>query len=54
MISSPQQADTIIRSGQADVVLLARELLRNPLWAIHAAKALHATPRTPNQYLRAF
>ena len=54
MITSPQQADTIIRSGQADVVLLARELLRNPLWAIHAAKALHATPRTPNQYLRAF
>jgi len=54
MITSPQQADTIIRTGQADMVLLARELLRNPLWALHAAKALHATPRTPNQYLRAF
>lgn len=54
MITSPEQADTIIRTGQADIVLLARELLRNPTWALHAAKALRATPRTPNQYLRAF
>ena len=54
MLTSPEQADTIISTGQADVVLLARELLRNPLWAIHAAKALRAMPRTPNQYLRAF
>lgn len=54
MITSPEQADTIIRTGQADIVLLARELLRHPNWALHAAKALRATPRTPNQYLRAF
>ncbi len=54
MITSPEQAETIIRTGQADVVLLARELLRHPTWALHAAKALRATPRTPNQYLRAF
>jgi 2,4-dienoyl-CoA reductase-like NADH-dependent reductase (Old Yellow Enzyme family) len=54
MITSPEQADTIIRTGQADIVLLARELLRHPTWALHAAKTLRATPRTPNQYLRAF
>ncbi len=54
MITSPEQADTIIRTGQADVVLLARELLRHPLWALHAAKTLRAKPRTPDQYLRAF
>lgn len=54
MITSPEQADTLIRTGQADVVLLARELLRHPTWALHAAKTLRATPRTPNQYLRAF
>lgn len=54
MITSPEQAETIVRAGQADIVLLARELLRNPTWALHAAKALRATPRTPDQYLRAF
>jgi 2,4-dienoyl-CoA reductase-like NADH-dependent reductase (Old Yellow Enzyme family) len=54
MITSPEQAETIVRTGQADIVLLARELLRNPNWALQAAKALRAKPRTPNQYLRAF
>jgi NADPH2 dehydrogenase len=43
----------MIRNGQADVVLLAREMLRNPYWAITAAKALNSVIEIPNQYLRA-
>lgn len=53
LISTPEQADAIISRGQADVVLLARELLRDPYWPLHAADALgHRTPWPP-QYLRA-
>ena len=53
MITAPQQADQIIRSGQADVVLLARELLRNPYWPLHAAEVLHQPGHWPVQYERA-
>jgi 2,4-dienoyl-CoA reductase-like NADH-dependent reductase (Old Yellow Enzyme family) len=52
-ITSPAQADQIIRSGQADVVLLARELLRDPYWPIHAADALQLPASWPVQYERA-
>jgi 2,4-dienoyl-CoA reductase-like NADH-dependent reductase (Old Yellow Enzyme family) len=53
LITQPEQADAIIRNGQADVVLLARELLRDPYWPLHAADKLgHSTP-WPAQYLRA-
>jgi 2,4-dienoyl-CoA reductase-like NADH-dependent reductase (Old Yellow Enzyme family) len=54
MITEPRQADQIIRSGQADVVLLAREFLRDPYWPLHAARALGFEPQPPMQYLRAF
>lgn len=53
MITSPAQADHIIRTGQACLVLLARELLRDPYWPLHAAQALHQTAQWPVQYLRA-
>ena len=53
MITSPQQADQIIRNGQADVVLLAREMLRDPYWPLHAAEALRQPMPWPAQYLRA-
>jgi 2,4-dienoyl-CoA reductase-like NADH-dependent reductase (Old Yellow Enzyme family) len=53
MITSAEQADHIIRTHQADVVLLAREFLRNPYWPLHAAQALHQTAQWPVQYLRA-
>jgi 2,4-dienoyl-CoA reductase-like NADH-dependent reductase (Old Yellow Enzyme family) len=53
MITAPTQADQIIRTGQADVVLLAREMLRDPYWPIHAAEALRLTPSYPVQYERA-
>lgn len=53
MITAPEQADQIIRTGQADVVLLAREMLRNPYWPLHAAEVLHKPGRWPVQYERA-
>jgi 2,4-dienoyl-CoA reductase-like NADH-dependent reductase (Old Yellow Enzyme family) len=55
MITSPPQADHIIRTGQADVVLLARELLRDPYWPLRAAKQLgHDDKIFPVQYDRAW
>src|SRR6185295_17041244 len=53
MITEPTQADAIIREGQADVVLLARELLRDPHWPLHAADKLGHVVPWPPQYLRA-
>ena len=52
-ITSPEQADQIIRNGEADIVLIAREFIRNPYWAIHAAEKLKVDVSVPNQYLRA-
>ena len=54
LITEPIQADEIIRNGLADLVLLARELLRDPYWPLHAAKVLHQQPALPPQYTRAF
>jgi 2,4-dienoyl-CoA reductase-like NADH-dependent reductase (Old Yellow Enzyme family) len=54
LITEPRQADDIIRNGRADVVLLARELLRDPYWPIHAAIALGADAPIPPQYARAY
>ncbi len=53
LITSPAQADHIIRSGQADMVLLGREILRNPYWPLAAAQALGQATAWPLQYLRA-
>jgi 2,4-dienoyl-CoA reductase-like NADH-dependent reductase (Old Yellow Enzyme family) len=53
MITAPEQADQIIRTAQADVVLLAREVLRNPYWPLHAAETLHKPAKWPVQYERA-
>lgn len=53
LITSPAQADHIIRSGQADMVLLGREILRNPYWPMTAAKELGQPGNWPKQYLRA-
>lgn len=53
LITSPTQAENIIRTGQADVVILAREILRNPYWPLYAAKELRADVEWPKQYLRA-
>jgi 2,4-dienoyl-CoA reductase-like NADH-dependent reductase (Old Yellow Enzyme family) len=53
MITAPAQADHIIRTGQADVVELAREFLRHPYWPLEAAHELGADISWPKQYLRA-
>ena len=54
MITTPAQADGIIRSGQADLILMAREFLRDPYFPLRAAKALGEKAATPVQYGRAF
>ena len=53
LITSPAQADHIIRSGQADLVLLGRELLRDPYWPLRAARELGQLVPWPAQYVRA-
>lgn len=53
-ITEPKQADEIVRSGKADMVLLARQMLVDPYWPAHAAKALGQKITPPNQYLRAW
>ncbi len=50
---SPEQADHVVRSGQADLVLVAREMLRDPSFPLRAAKALGQEGPWPKQYLRA-
>jgi 2,4-dienoyl-CoA reductase-like NADH-dependent reductase (Old Yellow Enzyme family) len=50
LITEPEQANEIITSGSADVVLLAREMLREPYWALKAQQALHQEPAWPIQY----
>lgn len=52
LITAPAQADHIIRSGQADMVLLARELLRDPYWPLRAARELGYVTAWPAQYVR--
>lgn len=53
VITDPAQAEQIVATGQADVVLLARQMLRDPYWPLHAATALQVNIPWPNQYLRA-
>jgi 2,4-dienoyl-CoA reductase-like NADH-dependent reductase (Old Yellow Enzyme family) len=50
LISDPEYADDIITSGQANLVFLGRELLREPYWAIKAQHALEEEPAWPIQY----
>ena len=52
MITSATQAEHILATGQADVVLLARELLRDPYWPLHAARELGVAIPYPVQYAR--
>lgn len=53
LITDPVQAQTILEQGDADAVLLARELLRDPYWPLHAATALGVERAWPVQYGRA-
>ena len=53
MITSPVQAEHIIATGQADAVIIARELLRDPYWPLRAARELAQPVSWAVQYLRA-
>jgi 2,4-dienoyl-CoA reductase-like NADH-dependent reductase (Old Yellow Enzyme family) len=53
LITDPHQAEQIIAQGQADAVLLARAMLRDPYWPLHAAKTLGVEVTWPPQYARA-
>jgi 2,4-dienoyl-CoA reductase-like NADH-dependent reductase (Old Yellow Enzyme family) len=53
LITDPRQASGIVAAGEADLVFLAREMLRDPYWPLHAAVALGETASWPKQYLRA-
>jgi 2,4-dienoyl-CoA reductase-like NADH-dependent reductase (Old Yellow Enzyme family) len=53
MITNAAQAEHVLRTGQADLVLLARELLRDPYWPLHAADELKENIAWPPQYVRA-
>jgi len=52
LITEPRQADEIVKNGEADAVMMAREFLRNPRWPLHAAKVLNAEVSWPVQLLR--
>ena len=53
LITDPVQAEHIVRTGQAGVVLMAREFLRDPYWPLHAARELGVDMDWPPQYERA-
>ncbi len=53
-ITQAQQAEEIIAKGEADMVFLARAMLHDPYWPIHAAETLNAAIDLPPQYLRGF
>lgn len=53
IITEPQQAERILADGDADLIFLARELLRDPYWPLHAAKELGVDLTWPDQYTRA-
>jgi 2,4-dienoyl-CoA reductase-like NADH-dependent reductase (Old Yellow Enzyme family) len=52
MITEPQQANEIIQQDEADLVFLAREMLREPYWAVKAERELGQAPILPVQYER--
>lgn len=52
LITDPEQAEKVLANGEADAVLLGRELLRSPSWARRAAQELGGTVRVPDQYHR--
>ncbi|WP_371614639.1 NADH:flavin oxidoreductase/NADH oxidase [Streptomyces sp. NBC_00454] len=54
LITEPEQAEKILANGEADAILLGRELLRDPYWARRAAAELGAAASVPGQYARAW
>ncbi|MHB1133970.1 MAG: NADPH dehydrogenase NamA [Chloroflexota bacterium] len=53
LVTQPEMAEEIVRNGRADLVVLGREHLRQPYWALHAARSLGVDVPWPHQYERA-
>ncbi|MCX5834061.1 MAG: NADH:flavin oxidoreductase/NADH oxidase [Deltaproteobacteria bacterium] len=53
LITNAVQAEHILKTGQADAIIMAREMLRDPYWPLHAAKIFNVDVPWPPQYLRA-
>lgn len=53
LITEPQQANDILTQGQADLIAIARELMRNPHWPWYAARVLRQDIEWPSQHVRA-
>jgi len=53
MITKSMQAEEILQNEDADVIIMGREMLRDPYWPIHTAKEMDAEIQWPVQYLRA-
>jgi 2,4-dienoyl-CoA reductase-like NADH-dependent reductase (Old Yellow Enzyme family) len=53
MITEPAQAEAVVSEGSADLVLLGRQMLRDPYWPLNAARALGVSAPWPDPYLRA-
>lgn len=53
LITTAGECEEILQSGKADMIFLARQVLRDPYFPLHAAKALGADVKWPDQYLRA-
>ena len=54
MITDPVVAESYLRDGKADVIFLARALMKDSHWAIRAAETLGVAVKPANQYERAF
>lgn len=52
LLTEPEQAEKVLANGEADAVLLGRELLRDAAWPRRAARELGGTVRVPQQYGR--
>lgn len=52
LITEPQQAESLLQNGEADLVALARGILYDPRWPWHAAAELQSKVQVPPQYLR--
>ena len=53
LITTPQECEQILQEQQADLIILARQMLRDPYFPLHAAKELGVDVPWPSQYLRA-
>lgn len=54
MLEYPALAESVLQQGQADLIAIARGLLRDPYWANSAAQSLGSKVQVPEQYFRAF